>query len=58
MMKEYIKLYQKMREEYYQKWGEYAHPQNWQEFEELNQKIFEGHLKEYGDDFDRCKGTR
>lgn len=57
-MKEYIKLYQKMREEYYQKWGEYAHPQNWQEFEELNQKIFEGHLKEYGDDFDRREKTK
>ncbi|RRD94747.1 hypothetical protein EII17_06880 [Clostridiales bacterium COT073_COT-073] len=52
-MKEYIKLYQKMREEYYQKWGEYAHPQNWQEFEEMNQKIFDEHLKEGGDDFYR-----
>ena len=40
-MKEYIKLYRKMREDYYQKWGEYSHPESIQDFEKLNQTIFE-----------------
>ena len=44
-MKEYIKLYQKMREDYYQKWGNYSHPENLTDFEKLNQQIFEEHLK-------------
>ena len=48
-MKEYIKLYKKMREDYYQKWGAYSHPEDWQDFEKLNQKIFEEHLEKYRD---------
>lgn len=44
-MKEYIKLYQKLREDYYQKWGAYSYPETLQDFERLNQKIFEEHLK-------------
>ena len=43
-MKEYIKLYQKLREDYYQKWGAYSYPETLQDFERLNQKIFEEHL--------------
>lgn len=39
-MKEYIELYQKMREDHQKKWGSYYYPQNMQEFEELNQRIF------------------
>ena len=43
-MKEYIKEYQKMREERFKDWGYYSNPINWQEFEESNQRIFEKYL--------------
>lgn len=58
MMKEYIKLYQKMREDYYQKWGAYSHPESLQDFERLNQKIFEEHLKKYNDSTDKVLKTK
>ena len=57
-MKEYIKLYQKMREDYYQKWGAYSHPESLQDFERLNQKIFEEHLKKYNDSTDKVLKTK
>ena len=57
-MKEYIRLYQKMREDYYQEWGAYAHPENLQDFEKLNQKIFEEHLKKYNDSSDKIVKTK
>ncbi len=34
-MKEYINLYQQMREDAYQKWGEYSHPESMKDFEKL-----------------------
>ena len=40
-MKEYIKEYQKMREERFKDWGYYSTPINWQEFEASNQRIFQ-----------------
>lgn len=58
MMKEYMKLYQKMREDYYQKWGAYSHPESLQDFERLNQKIFEEHLKKYNDSTDKVLKTK
>ena len=45
-MKEYIKEYQKMREERFKDWGYYSTPINWQEFEESNQRIFQKYLKD------------
>lgn len=57
-MKEYLKLYQKMREEYYQEWGEYAHPESMQDFEKLNQEIFEEHLKKYNESTDTVLKTK
>lgn len=54
-MKEYLKLYQKMREEYYQEWGTYSHPESLQDFEKLNQEIFEEHLKKYNEAVLRTK---
>ena len=45
-MKEYIKEYQKMREERFKDWGYYSTPINWQEFEETNQSIFQKYLKD------------
>ena len=57
-MKEYIKLYQKLREDYYQKWGAYSYPETLQDFERLNQKIFEEHLKKYNDSTDNVLKTR
>lgn len=57
-MKEYIKLYKKMREDYYQKWGAYSHPEDWQDFEKLNQKIFEEHLEKYRDSSDKVLKTK
>lgn len=57
-MKEYIRLYQKMREDYYHKWGAYSHPENLQDFEKLNQKIFEEHLKKYMDSSDKILKTK
>ena len=45
-MKEYIKEYQKMREERFKDWGYYSNPINWQEFEESNQRIFHKYLKD------------
>ena len=42
-----------MREDYYQKWGEYFHPQSWQDFEMSNQEIFEKHLEKYHDSSDK-----
>ena len=52
-MREYVKLYRQMREDYYQKWGEYFHPQSWQDFEMSNQEIFEKHLEKYHDSSDK-----
>lgn len=46
MMQTYIKLYQKMREDYYKEWGTYADPINMQEFEEANHHIYEKFLKD------------
>lgn len=57
-MKEYIKLYQKMREDYYQKWGNYSHPENLTDFEKLNQQIFEEHLKKYNDSSNEILKTK
>ena len=57
-MKEYIRLYQKMREDYYHKCGAYSHPENLQDFEKLNQKIFEEHLKKYMDSSDKKLKTK
>ena len=45
-MKEYIKEYQKMREERFKDWGYYSTPINWQEFEESNRRIFQKYLKD------------
>ena len=58
MMKEYLKLYKKMREDYYQKWGAYSHPDSLKDFEERNQKIFEEHLKKYSDSTDKVLKTK
>ena len=57
-MKEYIKLYQKMREDYYQKWGNYSHPENLTDFEKLNQQIFEEHLKKYNNSSNEILKTK
>ncbi len=57
-MKEYIKLYRKMREDYYQKWGEYSHPESIQDFEKRNQTIFEEYLKKYEDSPDKILKTK
>ena len=57
-MKEYLKLYQKMREEYYQEWGTYSHPESLQDFEKLNQEIFEEHLKKYNESTDTVLKTK
>ena len=57
-MKEYIKLYQKMREDYYQKWGNYSHPENLTDFEKLNQQIFEDHLKKYNNSSNEILKTK
>ena len=35
-MREYIKEYQKMREDRFNDWGYYSVPINWEEFEESN----------------------
>lgn len=43
-MREYIKEYQKMRENHLKDWGYYADPIDWQEFEESNKRIFEKYL--------------
>ena len=43
-MKEYIKEYQKMRENHLEDWGYCADPIDWKEFEESNQRIFEKYL--------------
>ena len=45
-MKEYIKEYQKMRENHLEDWGYCADPIDWKEFEESNQRIFEKYLTE------------
>lgn len=57
-MKEYLKLYQKMREDAYQKWGEYSHPESMKDFEKLNQEIFEEHLETYNDSSDKVLKTK
>ena len=57
-MREYVKLYRQMREDYYQKWGEYFHPQSWQDFEMSNQEIFEKHLEKYNDSSDNALKTK
>ena len=43
-MREYIKEYQKMRENHLEDWGYCADPIDWKEFEESNQRIFEKYL--------------
>lgn len=43
-MREYIKEYQKMRENHFEDWGYCADPIDWKEFEESNQRIFEKYL--------------
>ena len=43
-MREYIKEYQKMRDNHLEDWGYYADPIDWKEFEESNQRIFEKYL--------------
>lgn len=58
MMKEYIKLYKKMREEYYQEWGSYLHPESMEDFENKNQEIFEEHFKKYNESNDRGLKTK
>ncbi len=58
MMKEYLKLYKKMREDYYQKCGAYSHPDSLKDFEKRNQKIFEEHLKKYSDSTDKVLKTK
>lgn len=57
-MKEYIKLYQKMREDYYKKWGAYSHPLSLAEFEKLNQNIFKEHLEEKENTSNRILATK
>ena len=57
-MKEYVKLYQKMREDYYKKWGAYSHPLSLAEFEELNQNIFKEHLEEKENTSNRILTTK
>ena len=44
-MREYVKEYQKMREDHFKDWGYYSDPINLQDFEQSNQKIFEKYLK-------------
>ena len=44
-MREYVKEYQKMRENHFRDWGYYSNPINLREFEKSNQKIFEKYLK-------------
>ncbi|MFS9280491.1 hypothetical protein QM816_02255 [Streptococcus oralis] len=43
-MKEYIKEYQKMRENHLEDWGYCADPIDWKGFEDSNQRIFEKYL--------------
>lgn len=43
-MREYIKEYQKMRENHLEDWGCCADPIDWKGFEESNQRIFEEYL--------------
>lgn len=43
-MKEYIKEYQKMRENHLEDWGYCADSIDWKEFEESNKRIFEEYL--------------
>ena len=57
-MKEYIDLYQKMREDHQKKWGSYYYPQNMQEFEELNQRIFKNYLEDKNKDPDKAARTK
>lgn len=57
-MQEYLNLYQKMRKEAYQKWGEYSHPESMKDFEKQNQEIFEEHLETYNDSSDRVLKTK
>ena len=45
-MREYVKEYQKMREDHFKDWGYYSDSINWQEFEESNQRIFQKYLKD------------
>ena len=40
-MREYIKEYQKMRENHLEDWGYCADPIDWKDFEESNKRIFE-----------------
>ena len=47
-----------MREEYYQEWGTYSHPESLQDFEKLNQEIFEEHLKKYNESTDTVLKTK
>ena len=57
-MREYVKEYQKMREDHFKDWGYYSEPINLVEFEESNQKIFEKYLnnsKVMSDDILRIK---
>ena len=57
-MREYVKEYQKMREDHFKDWGYYSDPINLLEFEESNQKIFEKYLnnqKVISDDILRTK---
>ena len=57
-MKEYIELYQKMREDHQKKWGSYYYPQNMQEFEDLNQRIFKNYLEDNNKDPDKAARTK
>lgn len=56
-MKEYIKQYEKMREDYYNKWGEYHHPLSLQDFDEMNQKIYKEFLEKYDDSSNKVVKT-